>query len=269
MVDTLLNRTKDTPSNKAPRKKFMFDMNIFDEPEEEEVQVPPPPPPPPTFSETQMEAARSAGFEKGRQQGLQESAQSREERLAGLIARITEDARHLFEGEAAREKLYEAEAVRLAQAIFEQLFPLYHARHGFDELKAVLTDILQRQEGQAEILIETSPGQKEGVEAHIGSLRSHGAHGKTMFRVSASESLQEGQCRLSWTNGGALYNAPAMAKEIRGILEEALANAPANRHYKEVIEVETVQPVPAHSSHTEQDPPVIDQTGTEDTEEGA
>lgn len=260
MVDTLTNRPKDRPSNSAsPRKKFLFDMNIFDEPAEEEIPAEPPPPPPPTFSEAQLEAARADGFEKGRQQGLQESAQSREERLAGLMARIAEDARQLFEAEAAREKLYETEALKLARAIFERLFPLYHSQCGFAELKAVLGDILQRQEGQAEILIEVSAEQKEGVEEHVARI-APAASGKTMFRVEASESLQEGQCRLSWTHGGALYNAHAMAEEIRGILEEALANAPANGHDKESG---TPEPVPAHSSYTDQDSTGHDSTDTD------
>lgn len=189
------------------------------------------PPPPPTFSEAQLEAARKAAFEQGRQQGIQESLQSREEKLSGLIASIAGDTQKLFIAESERETLYETEAVKLSLAVFENLFPLYTAQHGFDELKTVLTDILHRQEGQAEILIETAPSQKEGVEEHIAKLPPFS--GKTMFKVAANESLQEGSCKLSWTQGGALYNSKALAEEIRGILEETLAVGALNRHDKD------------------------------------
>lgn len=228
MVNTLLNRPKDTPSNSPARQKFLFDKNIFDAPEEEEVPKEPPPPPPPSFSEEELAAARHEAFEQGRKQGLQEERQSREEKLAGLIARVTEDCHKLFAQEFIREKRYEEEAVKLTSAIFKRLFPIYHAHCGFAELKAALDDILARQEGQAEILIETSPEQAEGVKSHLGGISTLSR--KTVFTVSANESLPEGECKLSWTNGGALYNANAMADEIRGILEEALAIAPANGH---------------------------------------
>lgn len=231
MVDTL-TQNKRSPIDRTAKKKFLFDMNIFDEPEEEEVLAEPPPPPAPTFSEAQLEAAKTKAFEEGRQQGIEESLESREEQLAGIMRMISGDTQKLFIAEEEREKLYEAEAVRLTLAIFERLFPLYTAQHGFDELKSVLNDILHRQEGQAEILIETAPSQCEGVEAHIAKLPP--LSGKTVFKVAGNESLQEGACKLSWTNGGAVYNSAAMAEEIQTILEETLAVAPTNRHDKSV-----------------------------------
>lgn len=247
MVNTLLNKPKDPQSNKPSRKKFMFDMNIFDEPEEEEIPEEPPPPPPPSFSEEELEAARHTAFEEGRKQGIQESLQSREEKLALLVARITDDCHKLFAQEMVREKLYEEESVRLARAIFQRLFPLYHAKTGFEEMKAVLDDILARQEGQAEILIEASPSQTEGVESHLAGITALSR--KTIFKVSANESLQEGECKLTWTNGGALYNANALAGEIHAILEEALAITSANGHDKEV---ETDQSTPSDNDPQEQ-----------------
>lgn len=207
-------------------------MNIFDEPDEEEIPEEPPPPPPPTFSEDELEAAKAAAFEKGRQQGIQENLQSREEKLANLMERISADVQTLFAAEKAREDVYEAEAVKLTLDIFKHLFPVYHKAHGFEELKTVLQDVLGRQEGQTDILIETSLEQKEGVESYISRVSS--LSGKAAFKVSALESLQDGSCRLSWTNGGALYNSQGLADEIRSILEETLANGPTNSHDKDV-----------------------------------
>lgn len=232
MVDTLTKQPKPlSPNSSAPRKKFLFDVNIFDEPDEPEVPAEPPPPPPPTFSEAQLEAARNAAFEEGRKKGIEEERASRDEKLAMLMGQISASMQTLFASEQAREKLYEAEAVKLAEAVFAQLFPLYNAQKGFDEMTAVLTDTIQRQEGQAEILVEVAPCQKEGIEAHIKTLTRQG--GKTAFTVSADESLEEGQCRLSWSHGGALHNAPAMAEQIRAILEETLANNGVNSHDSE------------------------------------
>lgn len=229
MVDTLLNKPKNnSPNSSQSRRKFLFDTHIFDEPDVEEIPAEPPPPPPPTFSEHQLEAARKAAFEQGRQQGLQEEKASREQKTSELIAVIIADTQTLFAAEIARGKLYEEEAVKLTQAVFGQLFPLYQAHQGFAELKAVLSDIIARQIDQAEVLIEVAPSQKQEVEAHIHSITRPG--GKAAFSVQGSESLAEGQCKLSWTHGGALYNAPAMAAEIRSLLEETLANNAGNSH---------------------------------------
>lgn len=230
MVDTLTNPPRSTTPNKDLRKKFLFDVNIFDEPAEEIIPETPPPPPPPTFSEKELEAAKSMAFEKGRQQGVQESLQSREHHLVALVDKISQDMSSLFASELGREKRYEAEAIALTLATFEKLFPLYAAHKGFDELKAVMTDILRHQEGQAEILVEIAPSQKEGVAGHIGKIQ--GFSGKTAFQITENESLQEGQCKLSWTHGGALYNSGAIAEEIRRILEEALAVNSTNGHDK-------------------------------------
>src|SRR5262249_35772845 len=150
------------------KQKFFFNVNIFDEPEE------PTEPPPPTFSEDELAAAIKKNFTEGKKEGQKESESSREQHIAKVLEKIATDTRVLFAAEQAREKAYESEAIKLCLATFQKLFPLYNEKTGFEELKQALEQIIRKQEGQKQIVIQVTPDAVEGITQHLTALKNKG-----------------------------------------------------------------------------------------------
>lgn len=200
-------------------RKYMFDLNVFDENYVEEVE--PEIPPPPTFSEAELEAARAESFAAGKREGLAEAKAARELYVAKVLETISQSLPKLFSAEAAREKTYEREALALASETFSVLFPLLDSRHGLDETRGVIASVLEDVEGRSEILIEVHPDALEGIEAHVESIR--GRLGAARVEVRGAEAFGRGDCKVSWKDGGAVRDATALADKIKIIMEERLA----------------------------------------------
>lgn len=213
---------------KRPSEKFFFDMNVFDENgmELRELEANKPPP---TFGIEIVETARQEGFSRGRATGLAESQASRDQHIAKILEKIAQDVVTIFDGENAREKIYEMESTRLTLAVFKRLFPVYNEKYGFAELKGALTNILEKAAGQSKIAIDVHPDYASEVEKHIKNLPSAtGTEGE--ITVRGNDSLGLGDCRLSWPDGGAVRNSLDMADKIVAALEEALAARGGNVH---------------------------------------
>lgn len=206
-------------------KKFFFDVHNFDEEnveiEEEDIE-----PPPPSFSEEELETARKKAFEEGRQQGLNEAAQSREKHIAVLVESIKNTLPALLEKEDKRISLYEREALGLAHKIFAALFPALNESHGLDEVKKVIEDILKNQRQAPEIIIEVPSGYGEDIRHYISRINEQSAS-QGLCVVKESESLDAGNCRMSWKDGGAIRDIEAIKQKTEKHLQQILADSAA------------------------------------------
>ncbi len=234
---------------KTQKEKFFFDMNVFDENgmEQRELEENKPPP---VFSAQHVEAARVEGFAKGKQEGLTESQVSRDQQIAQILEKISRENVTLFEAENSREKTFEHESTKLAFALFKKLFPYYSAKVGIEDLKEAMTDILQKAAGRAEIAIEVHPGAVEDIRKHVDNIPKAGQT-ELKFKVQGNEALGEGDCKLSWLDGGAARNSQDLADKIFKQMEEALAADGGNVH--DSGEKQESQP-PEESSEEQKEP---------------
>jgi flagellar assembly protein FliH len=204
-------------------RKFLFDLNIFDAPpEEEEIIIEEElPPPPPTFSEEELAMAKEISFEQGRQQGIREQQESREQFVAQFLEIIAENFSQLFASETIREKIYEKESLTLALASLDLLFPLLDEKIGHAEIHKVVEKTLTDHRKTKEISIYVPTGLKGEIESLINRLREN-EHDEVMWRVMEEADLPAGGCRLEWSDGGAVRNPAKTAREIRTRIEELL-----------------------------------------------
>lgn len=211
-------------------QKFMFDLNNFDDDVVEEVEFVEPPPP--TFSEEEMESAKNKSFRDGQQKGrddaLKESSESREQFVAEQLQIIAQSLPQIFEKEQERETRYETESVKLNLQLFEKLFPFLHDIYGEDNLKASISNILEKQSGQKEVVISVHPDAKEGIEQHLQTLSSGGTQMDLV--IKADPDIAAGACKISWSDGGAVKNPQALASEIFGFIKDTLAGYETNSH---------------------------------------
>ncbi len=205
-----------------PTRKFLFDVNNFDEPDAPDPDAPPPPP---LFNQGELDGARLAAFEEGRKAGHAEAEASREKFVSSLIQTIAMNFQALFDAEKNRAAQYEGEVLTVARAIFEKLFPALNERHGLDEVNAAIAAVLDNHRALREILIEVNSEFVNDIKI-VADTVLKAIHGAGAVTVIANDSLARGDCRMTWNDGGAERSATALAAEIRKTLDEALADRP-------------------------------------------
>lgn len=204
--------------NKKP-EKFLFDSNSFDVPKEDENQEPEAP----VFSEEELAQAQRTSFEQGRAQGLKEAEESREKHVSTLIESITLDLKSLFSTEDEREKRFEHEVAHLCKTIFEKAFPAINKDQGLNEVISILQDILSAQQDQPTILIEVNNDFVSDIENAVQTIQKE-FYGSGTIEIIGKEELSDGDCRLSWKDGGASRDAQALYEQIINSLQQGVAD---------------------------------------------
>jgi hypothetical protein len=218
-----------TGNIEKPDQKFFFNTHVFDKDGTDLVAAAKNALPPiPVFSEQDMEKARKIAFAEGKAASDRAYIQSHEQRLSLVLEALQKNMAQLFADETLREHLYEREALHLACSIFEQLFPVYHAQFGFEELKAAVGKIIHDYNGKGLIRIYVHSEMVSGLEGFIKTLCENNPDLRTS--VSADNSLDVMACRLRWDHGGALRDTHAMASEILSLMQESLAANAAKGH---------------------------------------
>jgi len=245
----------------TPSGKFFFDLHNFDEPEEEiieeEIEEEPPAP---TFSEEELETARAQSFYDGKQEGLKESANSREQYIAGTLDKIEQHFSKLFAQETYREKVFEEESVKLASAVLEKLFPVLNERFGREEIKDLILQTIQSQSGQGEVLIEVLPDDKDEIEKLLQK-KWPDPEMAPKYKIVSKDDLEKGSCRLIWADGGMVRDSLQIANMLQKELE-SLTNsdsAAESSEKNDINEKDITESVPKDDKLSVQEP--TDQPG--------
>lgn len=218
-------------------KKFLFDLNKFDEPTAAEIEAALlekelEPPPPPTFTEDELEAANAVAFTKGKSEGIQEERAKREQELTNILGEISANFSNLFANEIYREKAYEQEAVKMSIELIKILAPTLEQKFGKDALINTIKDTILSQTKQSEIIIEVANSAKDEITSILDNISAKDEN-SPRFKVKGREDLSEGSCELSWKDGGMVRNPRETAKNIENTLMKLLNNP------KEAIPVDT------------------------------
>ena len=127
-------------ANLQGNNKFLFNLNNFDEPDDqapEEDQAP-------SYTEEELEAAKEAAYNQGKQAGVQEEKESREQQVAQLLGQITQTFQTLITAEGYREQRYEEESLRLLYSALRNLFPALNKRLGTKEIEDMIERIVPK-----------------------------------------------------------------------------------------------------------------------------
>lgn len=228
----------------SDKKKFFFDRHNFDENAEEEEG----PPPPPTFSEEELASAKDTSYQKGKQDGFQDSQASLEKKIEVLLEHAKKSFLDFQSKEAAREKQYEEEAVHLALTVFKSIFPAWVEQQGPAEVEKAIADVLQSASNHQSIRIEVATAMLSATEARFKPIT------ESLSDISISfhgrDDLSETDMRMKWENGGAVRDSQQLSAQILQSLtkelpqqapeetQEDLADNEEKRHNKS-IETET------------------------------
>ena len=207
------------------KNKFLFDLNNFDAPDveeiiEEEIEAPPPLP---TFTEDELDAARASAHNSGVIEGRNNEKENRDQEIADILQKISENFSSLFAAETYREKQYEEESLRLALEILNQLAPTLQDVLGKENLKATLKDTLLKQSNQSEISIEVHPDCATEIDGYIETIWRD-KDNAPKCKILANSDIAMGACKIDWADGGMIRNPEKTAQMMKQKIEKLLKN---------------------------------------------
>jgi flagellar assembly protein FliH len=220
----------NTQNNKLTKNnKFLFDLNDFNTPDEameeetiieEEVFVEPPPP---TFSEDDLEAAKTIAHASGRMEGMNEEKEKRDQKIVDLLEEIKTNFSSLHASETYREKQYEEESLRLALGVIHKLAPSLQSKLGKEALQSALENTLTSQTGHTEIRVEVHPDMASDIDALIEGIWPDEDDAPN-YKIVADSTLTSGSCALSWKDGGMVRDHEKIANDITAAIESLLVD---------------------------------------------
>jgi flagellar biosynthesis/type III secretory pathway protein FliH len=177
----------------------------------------------PTYSAEELEAARRAGHDLGRQEGQQAARGERDEKILLLLAGLSRQ----FE-QAGSEATRMAQVASEATSLFmlqclASLLPSLCESHGAAEALAVAGCILPSLRREPRVGVRVHPAAVDDMRSAVARLDAEFAG---RIEVLGMDSLATGDIRINWQDGDAERDARAMLAQVQQIL--ALLGIPAD-----------------------------------------
>jgi flagellar assembly protein FliH len=203
----------------SPRK-YLFDLS-FDQPQGPVAVRFARNPAEPIFTRTELEAARAAAHEEGRQAGLAEGAATTERRLADAAEAFAAGLASLIERADEIRREAETRAVELLRTVTAKAFPALARMAPLAEIEAMVVDCLREAFEEPRVVLRVAADLFEPMRQRLDAIaQSCGFSGKFVLLVDDTLGAVDG--RLEWADGGAERNTRRLARELDAALERAL-----------------------------------------------
>jgi len=216
-------------------EKFMFEVSFDNDPEVpseqvvdtelpieeevvEEVIVP-------TFSEEELDIARQQGFEAGKQEGLAATTETLTKQMNETLTLIDQKLQAAFQNQDIVNEMMANSALSVAKGICSKMLPALAQKHSFDEVDRVITAVFAKLVEQPRATINVHSSLVEMIEQRVTELSiGKGYEGK--INMLADETMEPGDCKVEWANGGCERDSQAIWDEITTIVERNLSGTP-------------------------------------------
>jgi flagellar biosynthesis/type III secretory pathway protein FliH len=179
----------------------------------------------PVYTVSELRQAREAAAREARDHALMEvEASGRAVAQRALTEIAAQIGAAGIEAAEIAEQTSEAIA-RLLLDCFATAFPALSARHGANEVAAVVRSILPALHRQSKIVVRINPHLMTAMTEELGALDSELA---TRVRLLPTDALAMGDARVTWDNGSATRDTASLWRQIETVLTQAgLLNADA------------------------------------------
>lgn len=267
------------------KKKFLFDLNYFDDDNVmHKAEDPNAPPPAPTFSEEELEAAKKAAFDQGVAEGKKQALESIEQEKQNNLQSMQQSLSALFDCEEDRNQRLETHVIALAFKALEKTYPRFMELAGTLQTREMLQTQLQTLRKLPSIDISLAPAMAKRLEGEIHTLKERLA-AQGSWTILEDETLNEGACEIAWNNGGLDWRpdkvhaaiTEAFAPYLQELEQEFASELDAldqNLHNEQDKPSESppnedataAQPQPSAESETKQETPIPSDISGEETE---
>ncbi|MBT3306901.1 MAG: hypothetical protein HN377_10520 [Alphaproteobacteria bacterium] len=212
----------------AATRKFLFDRSFDgDVPESiEETEEKPEEAEPevivPTFSEEEIQAARTESFAKGKEEGISEAAAATERDILAVLQKLDGQFTSLFDAQETAGTSILDSAIAIASGITRKVFPALNEQGALGEIERIVTLAMGKILDEPSVTITIHPDIEAQFGERIGALSvDTGFKGEVL--IQTSEDLPAGDCRIEWNSGGAKREAAVLWQEIDEIIERNLS----------------------------------------------
>ena len=253
-------------------QKFMFDRSFdVEEPaekaaevaeeieEEPEVAIP-------TFSEEQVETSRKEGLEQGKSEALEEAAMAIENQIIDLTKAIGAQLTELISSQSLVNNEIFRDAIKISRAITKKSFPSINAEHGVHEIEQLIRQILNQILEEPRVKIQVHPSLTEQISKRLNEI-STDTHFEGRVHIIEDESIEQGDCRIDWSNGGAERNLKNVMREVDVIINTNLATLDEGFELDpDTLEDDTIEPLQSLKDRTNESSPEAQPQPTQNEE---
>lgn len=229
-----MNMTNGDITDSEKPARFTFDRHFdtgqdhAEHGDEAVEELAPPPPPPPMFDEATLQAARDEARTQGRSEGLNAGKTEAEEGMEAQIAASLETIAGTLDGAIGADTRtrdeVEAMAARILRAIVERLLPSLVARHGADEIIALVRNCMTPMYDQDRLSVHIAPEQAEALRPRLMDMAT-GRGFADRLQLLEDPELAAGDVRVEWGGGGAARCYDDIWAEISAAVDRALETA--------------------------------------------
>jgi flagellar assembly protein FliH len=195
----------------AEMAKFLFDT-VFDP--KETPDAPASTRPEKTYWSTdERETARTDGFERGRQSGIDESNTTIAARTATALETIAANVSTLTGQLENQRQQLKSEGVILANMIARSLATALIAREPLHEIEALFDEVLNFLPNTPHIVIRLDETLLEAAKEKLDAVAAQRGFQGKLILVGQSE-IDQGDCRIEWAQGGIVKDRKLIKQRI-------------------------------------------------------
>jgi flagellar assembly protein FliH len=169
----------------------------------------------PSFSAADVAAAREAGWAEGYESGRAEAARADAAATRGATEAI---AAELAGSREVARMHAEQSAEGVAHVLLDSLasvFPVLCARHGEDEVRAIVRAVLPALAQEPAVTVRANPHAVPGLTRELAELDAELAD---RVRIVPTDAIGPADVRISWRSGSALRDTAALWQQVAGVL---------------------------------------------------
>lgn len=176
----------------------------------------------PTYSEEEMNAAKTAAQKLGYEEGYRAKTEEIDNQTTGLLVELDKHIGDLLAQKEQLQKELERDFMELNLSVIKKLLPHISQEHAEEILTQFLNENFANFKTEAKLSFYFNPDIIGKMQAQIANLaRINDFEGKIALHKDASLGVSD--CRVEWENGGVQSGSDKLLEKINNLLEETAA----------------------------------------------
>ena len=176
----------------------------------------------PTYSEEEMNAAKTAAQKLGYEEGYRAKTEEIDNQTTGLLVELDKHIGDLLAQKEQLQKELERDFMELNLAVIKKLLPHISQEHAEEILTQFLNENFANFKSEAKLSFYFNPDIIGKMQAQIANLaRINDFEGKIALHKDASLGVSD--CRVEWENGGVQSGSDKLLGKVNNLLEETAA----------------------------------------------
>ncbi|NBX74339.1 MAG: hypothetical protein EBQ89_08605 [Alphaproteobacteria bacterium] len=173
---------------------------------------------PPTFTQQQLDDAKSAGYAEGLAAGQKVA----EENISALLKKLHDQFKQAFEQQVQGQSRHDQTASELALQLMRKLLPAYEAEFGLTEISFLIQETLQELSQEPRLVVRVADSMFDAVNERLAKLTERAAFAGKIILL-AENAMGPSDVKIEWADGGLERDMAALVQSLEAALIKARA----------------------------------------------